>query len=110
MSIVLFFALWSAAAIVAAPLIGRLLAGRHRPAAVVHLLTARQAAELLGVSPAAVMAWQRDGLLPTACCAGCGPSSTIEPGSLRPLLDRSIIDLDAELAELAARSPVGAQS
>lgn len=63
------------------------LGGRSAPSPVVHLLTARQVAEAVGVSVAAVQAWQDDGLLPADSCTACG-SASIPADALRPLLDR----------------------
>lgn len=45
--------------------------GRRPQAPPCHLLTARQFAAEVGVSVAAVMAWQAEGLVPTVHCGGC---------------------------------------
>lgn len=60
----------------------------RRPSPVVHLLTARQAAEAVGVSVAAVQAWQRDGLLPSVYCTACGSAGT-PPAAIAALVQRT---------------------
>lgn len=80
------------------------LGSRPAPPPVVHLLTARQAAKAVGVSVAAVQAWQRDGLLPVATCAGC-PHASIPPTALVPLLAHRDATVDLTLtATKAARA------
>jgi hypothetical protein len=69
-----FLVAWAAVSCVAGVVIGRFLA-RARLSAPVghgHLLTARQFADVAGVSLAAVQAWQDEGLVPTVRCPWCG--------------------------------------
>lgn len=51
--------------------VAALVAGRRRRATPCHLLTVRQLADEVGVSVAAVAAWQAEGLIPTVHCGGC---------------------------------------
>ena len=89
-----FLVLWSTASFVVAILVGRAIAMGRLKGKPCHLLTARQAAAEVGVSLAAVAAWQRDGLLPTVSCPACGRAS-IPIASLRPLVERELVGAPA---------------
>lgn len=101
-----FLVLWALTSVGAAIFIGRAIAmGRRVDDRPCHLLTARQAAAELGVSVAAVQAWQRDGLLPARYCPACGRAS-ISIDDLRPPVapEEPAADLSAGVLAFAGRS------
>ena len=63
---------WVLLAASAVLFLGQVFALGRRPAPEpCHLLTARQLADELGVSLAAVQTWQAEGLVPSIACDGC---------------------------------------
>lgn len=101
MTFLRFLVLWGVTSLAVGFIVGRAIARLRLEGKPCHLVTARQAAETAGVSLAAVRAWERDGLLAAVHCPACGRAA-FPVSALRPLLDRSTVDL-------AAAAPVGAQ-
>ena len=79
-----FLIAWSALSVFAGVAFGRAARSLRRRGQACHLLTTRQAADVAGVSLAAVQAWQRDGLVPTVHCPACA-TATVPAEALAPL-------------------------
>lgn len=97
-----FLVLWAVTSLAVGILAGRAIAHLRLDGKPRHLLTTRQAAARLGVSTAAVAAWQSDGLIPTVWCPACGRAA-IPPTALRPIEDRALVDLTVAVPTGALR-------